>query len=96
VERFAQAEALARDPALRETLEAWGAWWRDVLLLAAGSRAPLAHPEQTEDLRAQAARGGLAGAAAALSALARAREQLERNAPVRLVLEVLLLELGGR
>ena len=98
VERFAHAEKLARDPLrLRAVLDGWIAWWRDVLLVASGSAAPLAHPQRGEALRAQAEGLGVAAAAAALNATCRARERLERNAQARLVVEVLMLDLprGG-
>jgi DNA polymerase-3 subunit delta' len=97
VERFAHAEKLARDAVrLRAVLDGWIAWWRDVVLVASGSAAPLAHPQRSEALRAQAERHGVAGAESALNATCRAREQLERNASARLVVEVLMLDLPGQ
>jgi DNA polymerase-3 subunit delta' len=94
VERFALAESLARDTgAVRETLDVWSSWWRDVLLAAAGSPAPPAHAHRAAQVRAQAQRLGLAGATTALDAVNRALGQIERNAQARLVMEVLLLDL---
>ncbi|MBI2976396.1 MAG: DNA polymerase III subunit delta' [Chloroflexi bacterium] len=92
--RFAYAEGLAKDrAALRETLELWLSWWRDVLLVASGASALPVNSDQVEALRRVAAILGLDSAAQAVAAVQRALAALSRNANARLAMEVLLLDL---
>lgn len=94
VERFAYAEEMAADSiAAQEILELWQTWWRDVMLLAAGSDAALTNSNQLDALRSHAAQFGVEGARAAAASLGRALWQLDHNANVRLALEVLMLDL---
>lgn len=94
VERFAYAEMLnglrERVPALLDT---WQAWWRDVMLTAEGSAAPATNQDWSELVQAQAMQIGPEAARQALHAVRRAIEQLDRNANLRLTLEVLMLDL---
>ncbi len=93
VERFAYAEQLANDgEAIQPTLELWASWWRDVMLVAAGSTAPLANIDRPEALRQHAAQFGLDRARGALVSLSRTAWQIAHNANARLALEVLLLD----
>jgi DNA polymerase-3 subunit delta' len=94
VERFAYAEEMAADSvAARETLKLWQTWWRDALLLAAGSGAALTNSDRNDALRRHAAQFGVEGARAAAAHLGRALWQLDHNANARLALEVLMLDL---
>jgi DNA polymerase-3 subunit delta' len=94
VERFRYAEKLAHDPiAAQETLDLWIGWWRDVLLLAAGVEAPLTNADRQAELRSQAQRLGVERSTAAIEALRSAADRLNRNANLRLTLEVLMLDL---
>jgi DNA polymerase-3 subunit delta' len=93
-QRFRYAEKLARDPtATQETLDLWIGWWRDVLLLAAETDAPLTNVDRRSTLRDQAHRFEVEGSAAVLEALRSAADRLRRNANPRLTLEVLMLDL---
>ncbi len=94
VERFAYAEQLASDnAAIMETLEVWETWWRDVMLLAAGSAAPLINLDRLPALQQHAARLGADRARQVIAAMSRAARQITRNANARLTLEVLMLDL---
>jgi DNA polymerase-3 subunit delta' len=93
-QRFRYAEKLARDPAATlETLDLWIGWWRDVLLLAAETDAPLTNVDRRSTLRDHAHRFEVEGSAAVLEALRSAADRLRRNANPRLTLEVLMLDL---
>jgi DNA polymerase-3 subunit delta' len=92
--RFAYAESLSRDrETMKETLELWLGWWRDVLIMAAGSAAAAVNRDQVEALRRTADSVGLDSAARAVEAIQRTLDLLPRNINARLALEVLLLDL---
>lgn len=92
--RFAWAEALARDrEALKETLDLWLGWWRDVMLMASNTETQPINVDQTESLRRAAEKIGLDSAAQAVEAIQRTSSILARNANARLAVEVLLLDL---
>ena len=94
VERFAYAEAIAKDKdALRQALNNWLSLWRDVLLRAAGSSALPTNPDRQADILALAEQVDLAEAHRVVSALERTQDLLDRNANTRLATEVLLLDL---
>jgi DNA polymerase-3 subunit delta' len=96
-ERFAYAEKLtdrkyeARER-YRETLLLWQAFWRDVLLRAAGSDAPLANVDHTAAIEALASRLSLPEVRQLVNAVEDAVDRLERNVNPRLLAEVLLLD----
>jgi DNA polymerase-3 subunit delta' len=94
VERFAYAEKLAKDKErMREALQVWISFWRDVLVQAAGASAPVANLDFAGQVENAAARYGLEQARCAIAALERSLDLLERNANTRLVGEVLMLDL---
>ncbi len=96
VERFAYAEALARNAdAVRQAIDTWRTWWRDVMLTAAGGNAEITNLDRREEIAALAARLDVQRARAAAEACSRALWQLDRNATPRLVVEVMLLQLPG-
>lgn len=91
--RFALAEQLGKDKTdLRALLEAWQAFWRDVLIVAAGSRSVITNYDRHEHITAVAQSVGADGAETALKATRRTLEYLAKNVNVRLALEVLLLD----
>jgi len=97
-ERFSYAGSLgarfSREPqVVRDTLELWRAWWRDVLLAAAGREQLAIEGDRLDTLRSQAAQYGVEGALQALTALTNARRHLEEHASPTLALEAMLLEL---
>jgi DNA polymerase-3 subunit delta' len=92
MERFDYASELSRDPArANAALTVWQTWWRDVLLIASGSRTPVLNIDFEALLRDTAHRAGVVGARRALYAIRRTTEALDSNANVRLALEVMLL-----
>jgi DNA polymerase-3 subunit delta' len=94
VERFAYAEEMAADSAAaRETLKLWQTWWRDAMLLASGSDAPLTNSDRLDALRHHAEQFGVEQARSAASGIAQTLWQLDHNANARLALEVLMLDL---
>jgi DNA polymerase-3 subunit delta' len=91
VERFRYAEKLARDAeAARQTLDLWTGWWRDVMVLAAGADGPLTNLDLADRVRRLARSLGMERAAALVRATRRATDLVQRNAKLRLVLEVLI------
>jgi len=94
IQRFAYADALTRNTErAREALEVWRTWWRDVMLISAGSQAAPINLDRAGQLQALARQLDAAQAKAAAEACSRALWQLDRNATPRLVAEVLLLDL---
>ncbi len=94
VARFAYAEQLAGDEATAlETLELWGTWWRDVMLLAVGSHGPLVNIDRLPVLKQHAQCFGADRARLTLAALVRTIWHILRHANTRLTLETLMLDL---
>ena len=94
VERFAYAEPLAKDrTALRAALQTWLTLWRDVMLRAAGSSAPLTNLDRAEEIQFLADKVDLATAQSMVTRLEKAIEQNDRYINARLLTEVLLLDL---
>jgi DNA polymerase-3 subunit delta' len=92
--KFAAADRLARDrDVLRRTLLIWSGYWRDVLLLCAGSDVPLTNIDRADELRSLAGKLSLAEARRTVSGMELAMDKLERNVNPRLLVEVLLLDL---
>ncbi|NLV74230.1 MAG: DNA polymerase III subunit delta' [Chloroflexi bacterium] len=92
--RYAQiraAEQLAKRDDLRQTLELWQLWWRDVLLTATGHEALVMNVGQTTALRQNARLSGEAGAAQAYRAVSDALIMIDQNVNPRLALEALML-----
>jgi DNA polymerase-3 subunit delta' len=94
VERLAYAADLSRDPELaKEVLALWLAWWRDVLLLASGSRVTISNSDRKAMLREQADQVTIRQAQRMLAQLRSTVKGLEQNVNARLALEVLMLSL---
>lgn len=97
VERLDFAWEASRDPtAARDMLEAWTAWWRDLLLLHSGSGQGLVNVDRRKELHSLAGQGTLSQAWTVLTALQAAAAQLEDNVNSRLALEGLVLKLPHR
>jgi len=96
-ERFAVAETLSQKASADKSflppwLDYWQGYWRDVLLVACGSSAPLINADHAEDIRTLARRAGRDAAQRALEATRRTIDSLSRNVNIRLALEVLMLD----
>ena len=81
--------------ALRDTLEIWLTYWRDVLLQALGCPVKPSNSDRAEEIRALAQRIEPASARSALRATQRSIDALSTNANLRLLLDALLLEYPG-
>ncbi len=93
LERFQTAENLAKDrDLLRQAFEVWLSYWRDLLICASGSSAPLTNLDYEADLRAAAGQIDLPTARARTADLENALTDLDANLNPRLLCEVLLLD----
>jgi DNA polymerase-3 subunit delta' len=77
---------------LKDTLDLWSTWWRDVLLLKAGCRDRVTNLDRQAGLAEAVTLYNQQETLVALQSTRTAREQLEHNVNARLALEVLLLE----
>ena len=98
VERFAYARAAARAAsddreALRSCLQVWSSFWRDVVLSASGTAAPLTNLDLAEPVEKLAAGLGLDQARQVLERTEQTLSLIDRNVHVRLALENLMLDL---
>jgi len=92
-ERFALVNSMSLEKAgLLAVLDIWQGFWRDVLLVASGSHAPITNADRAEQIAYLAKLTGRAGAERALAATRRTIDYLEKNANARLAMEVLLLD----
>lgn len=92
-DRFGIVEKLSLEKAALITmLHVWMGFWRDTLLLAYGSRAPITHYDHVNTLKELAQRIGPDQAHQALAATRRTIDYLGKNVNTRLALEVLMLD----
>jgi len=95
--RFAYIDLLMRErdkqrQVMRLALETWSSFWRDVLLVVSQAQAPLTNLDRTSEIQAIAAQVDLTTAHRLVSRIDDALQNLDRNANVRLLGEVLLLD----
>jgi len=81
--------------ALREVLEIWQTYWRDVLLQCHGSPVKPGNSDRADEIRALVQRIETGDALAALHATRRALDALSTNANIRLSLDALFLDYPG-
>jgi DNA polymerase-3 subunit delta' len=94
VERLRYAQHLSKSPdGLREVLDLWLIWWRDLLLIKGDSSTEVTNIDREATLRSQARGYTLTQVRDFIEALRTAVWQLEHNANTRLTLEVLMLSL---
>jgi len=79
-------------PGLLDVLAIWQGFWRDVLLVASGSRAPITNYDRAGQIAALGRAAGREQAERALVATSRTLDFLGKNANTRLALDVLLLD----
>jgi DNA polymerase-3 subunit delta' len=92
-ERFALVDQMSLEKStLLGMLDFWQGYWRDVLLIASGSQAPITNYDRANSVRDLADIIGIDGAHQALTATRRTRDAMRKNANTRLVMEVLLLD----
>ncbi len=96
-ERFAYAERISEDrETLRDLLQIWLSYWRDVLLRAANASSPIANFDREHEIEHLAAHFNLKTAHSTVSSIERIYNLLDRNINTRLAVEVLLLDLPRR
>ena len=94
VGRFAYAAQISKDKeSFNQVLQVWLSYWRDVLLRAAETQAPIANLDRVEELEEISARVEMAAAKQTVEAIERTVSLLRTNANVRLAAEVLLLDM---
>jgi len=98
VERFKWAEGWSKANRERDELfamlELWQVWWRDVLLIAAGTQQGLINIDRVEDLQALS-RLPLTAIHKTLKGINDAVTQIRENVSPQLALEGVLLNLAG-
>jgi DNA polymerase-3 subunit delta' len=93
VKRFDVAQRLSADSdKLRDILELWLLWWRDMVLAANNSLDLIVNVDMRGQLQKQAAKIGSSGAQHMIRAILRTIEALEQNVNARVALEVLMLD----
>ena len=100
-ERFNYAFQLATQfsrnrEAVRETLDLWLSWWRDLLLVRAGCPSLITNADLEATLMSHAQDYRLGQIRDFISSIQMALEQLKQNANPQLVLEVLMLSIPRR
>ncbi len=94
LERFHFAESAGRDRTrLRLMLTVWLSYWRDLLLVTAGSRVPLTNLDREAEIYHLAGSVSLESAHAFVKEIEDLLAALDGNANPRLALEVLLLDM---
>jgi DNA polymerase-3 subunit delta' len=94
IERFNYAETASKDRSqLRQMLEIWLVYWRDVLLAASGAKVPLTNLDRAAEIQKVAAQVGLQSAQKMVKEIEDLQTALAGNANPRLTLEILLLDL---
>ena len=96
VQRLAFAETLAANRDSRQLfglLELWTAWWRDVMLMQAGSPEACSNIDQESELRRQAQLLTPEPVRKLMHTLARSERYLHHTVNTRLALDVLVLQL---
>lgn len=98
-ERFAYAESITRGrdrlalkTNLAEMYQVWLSFWRDLLLVAAGSTAPLVNLHLQSELHDLIADVDIAAARACAAGLEQALDRLDANLNMQLLTEVVLLD----
>lgn len=93
-ERFSFAESRSKEKdILRSLVLVWLSYWRDILLKAVGTRAPVSNIDRAPKIEQLASLLGSRLAFQMVAELERTLTLLERNINARLVIEVLMLDL---
>ena len=94
VQRFEMAQRLSGDAdKLRDILELWLLWWRDIVLAANNSLDLIVNVDMRDLIAKQATKLGPVEAERIVRAILRTMEALEQNVNARVALEVLMLDL---
>jgi DNA polymerase-3 subunit delta' len=94
LERFSYVQAVREDKeALRNTLQTWSSFWRDVLLRTSGADTPLTNLDWADEIEQMTSQLNPEVARDTLSSLQRTLYLLDHNVNARLAIEVLMLDL---
>lgn len=94
VERLSLAQRLSRDDErLGDTLALWLSWWRDLMLVKAGTAHTISNADHLPTLQRQAAGYELQEIAGTIQAIRETIRQVDANVNKQLALEVLLLNI---
>ena len=94
VEKFKYADQLARDKdSMRQAILFWLSYWRDVMLRTAQATTPLVNVDRNMEIEGLAGQLDLSSTRKVVIKLENALEQMEKNVNLRLLAEVLLLDL---
>ena len=98
LERLQYARALGdrwsvQPESVRETLEVWLRWWRDVLLVQAGGPRRVVNVDRRDEIVAHAGRLSRGSVSAAVDSARETLAMLDQNVNARLALDVALLDL---
>ena len=94
VERFAAAENYAKNKdEIRNTLNVWISFWRDILLVRTGSSVPIMNIDYENEIRALSKQLDISVLKQMITLIDRSIYLLNVNANTRLTLEVLMLDL---
>lgn len=91
VERLRMVEGLSKRENLREILQLWQVWWRDVVLVASNCADLVTNSDRLDTLHQLAQAYGMGPAGSAYRNVGSALEMLEQNVNPRLALEGLVL-----
>lgn len=91
VERMRMVEGLSKRENLREILQLWQVWWRDVVLVASDCADLVTNSDRLDSLNLLARTYGIASAGGAYRNVGRTLEMLDQNVNPRLALEGLVL-----
>jgi DNA polymerase-3 subunit delta' len=96
LQRFDLAQKLATDSEkVRDLLELWLLWWRDLLLAAHGCLDLTVNVDLRPTLQAQAAQIGSSQAEHMVHSILQTMEAIAQNVNIRVALEVLMLDIPG-
>jgi DNA polymerase III gamma/tau subunit len=92
-ERFAYVREIVDDKeGLRDELQVWLTFWRDVLVCASGISGSVTNLDHLSQVQKLAKVIELKGAQFHVNAIQRTMERIERNVNTRLALEVMLMD----
>ena len=97
LDRLDYAQQLARHRGqIKDVLDLWLGWWRDLLLIKGGCPESLGNVDMTQLLEQEALRYTLRDLIAFIDSIRNTQRHLESNVDARLALEVLMLDLPAR
>jgi len=95
--RFAYAARISSDRrTAEEMIQLWLTWWRDVMLAKSGCEQAMTNVDHTTEIKKWAQALSISETRGFIGSLQKAMDQIAMNANLRLVLEVLMLDMPRR